>query len=149
MQKALFLILSVLSIHVFADINGSWLGWGEWKFDGSGTRCSTVKLEFTETDKALTRNKGTLDCDFVFMEMPELRLEKVGNDFFVDGRNMGHFEGNTYSWAEIYSENIKIRVELVREAGHIDYHETWLDASNNSPDHLLYEINARVFTGGK
>jgi hypothetical protein len=141
------IVLLMLPLTSQADINGSWIGWGEWKYEGSGTDCSTIKFDFNETDHSLTRTSGSIDCDVVSMQLPELRLEKSGQDLTLDGVNVGHFDVNNYSWAEVYNENVKIRVELNREVNHIDYHEIWLDSSISNPDHILYEINARVFTG--
>lgn len=148
MKKLGFFALSMVlfgSFQAQAAIGGSWIGWADWYFDGSGTRCPISKLEFLENDKKLVRVSGSVDCDIVFMESPEMTMEKKNGELWSDGQKIGTYSENNYAWTEIYSETVRIDVTAKREAGHMDYVEHWI----GSGERLIYDIRSRLFTSGR
>ncbi|MGZ5278571.1 MAG: hypothetical protein ACXWC9_01430 [Pseudobdellovibrionaceae bacterium] len=144
--SALFLSFAIFgSLNAQADLSGTWIGWADWYFDGSGTRCPIAKLKFTEDSKQLTRVSGSVDCEFVFMDYQELAMLKKGGELWVDDQKVGTFSDNNYAWTEIYSPTVRIEVTAKREAGHLDYVEHWI----NNEGILIYDIRSRVFTSGQ
>lgn len=124
-----------------ADLQGSWAGWGDWNYEGSGTHCPSVLIRFTEDQGSFTRPYGRLDCDFVSLDMNPLTMKKDGGQFIVDGAVVGSFQGDSYSWTEIYSEKVRIEVAVQRQGLHLDYSENWIEVG----DRPLYQIKARLF----
>jgi hypothetical protein len=141
MKKLLVLIPFLIASTAHANLQGNWLGWGEWKYEGSGTPCHTVNFSFTESATALQRNTGKFDCEMIFMDIPGLSLEKSGSQLLLEKTVVGDFSDSHYHWVEPYNQNVGVEVTIDRSANHLDYHERWIE--NNG--HLLYEINARLF----
>ncbi len=136
-----FSVVFLLIQSAQADIAGSWRGWGEWSFDGSGARCSNVHFVFDETEEELIRRSGQLDCEYVGMEEYPLTLQKSGESLLLNGVVVGKFDANHYQWTEKYSERVTIEVSIIRTGSHIDYTENWFDKETGP----LYEIHARLF----
>lgn len=142
--KTIFFVFSVIFIFVEAaqaELTGSWKGWGEWKFDGSGTRCSNVHFVFEETETELIRKGGQLDCEYVSMEEYPLTLQKSGQNLLLNGVVIGKSDGNHYQWTEEYSERVTIEVSVLRAGSHMDYTENWFDRETGP----IYDIRARLF----
>jgi hypothetical protein len=134
-------LLLLLASSAQASIQGKWIGWGEWKFDGNGMACRTVQLAFNDDAKQLARVIGSLDCDQVFMEISPLTLEKSGGRLLLDQKVVGDFTENHYHWIEPYSPTVNVEVLMDRAANHLDYQERWINVSGQK----IYEINARLF----
>jgi len=148
MNKLSSLFLSLLVFGSFsarADIGGDWIGWADWYFDGSGTRCPIAKMKYIEDEKQLTRVSGSVDCEFVFMDYPEMALQKKGNELWLKDQKVGTFSENSYAWTEPYSDTVHIDVTVKREAGHMDYVEHWINAEGT----MIYDIRSRLFTSGQ
>lgn len=141
-MKTLLTLLLLLgfSLPAHAGIAGRWIGWGDWLFDGSGSHCDDVSLEFRETATVFERVGGHFGCEFVSLDMEPLALEKHGEELLLNGRKVGIFSDTHYEWKEQYSENVKIKVTVERSGNHMDYLEEWTDQGKP-----LYQIKGRVF----
>ena len=144
MKKIIFVFLAFFytgSAFATFSLNGAWLGWADWNYEGSGTHCVSAQFSYSEDETKLTRNMGHLDCDYVSMDYPALVLEKKSNGLFNGDQKVGEFGSDQYSWTEIYSENVKINVTVKREANHLDYGEQWIDSKSQK----IYDIHSRLF----
>ncbi len=138
---SLSVVFLLLASNSQAAVRGDWIGWGEWKYDGSGTKCHTVHLAFNEDSKQLVRTAGSLDCDMVFMELPPISLMKSGSSLVLDQKIVGDFTESHYHWIEPYSPTVSVEVIMDRAANHIDYHERWIRISGE----VIYVIDAALF----
>lgn len=136
----LFLAFLVFSTNLFAQIQGQWKGTGHWNYQGSGSYCPKVIIQFSENEKELVREAGSLICEIVSLEMQPLTLTKNGSDLYIDGKKVGTIDTNLYTWTEEYSDKVKINVTIKKENNLLKYTEIWID-SKNLP---LYDIKATL-----
>ena len=134
-----FLLFSALGT---ADLSGTWNGWADWSFEGSGTHCSTAKFTFTENETTVSRKSGILDCDYVRQEYPETTFTKKNGELWFENQKVGNYTNDKYSWDEIYSSHVNIHVSIERKGNAITYIEKWL----NEKSATIYDIEARLFT---
>lgn len=126
-------------------LTGKWTGWGEWTYQGSGTRCTSMWLAFDDRKDALERKGGYFDCGFVALASEPAKFVKKGEElFFEDGRPAGSYAGDVITLNEAYSENVDIRTVIKRDGYHFDYSEIWTEKNGRE----LYVITGRLFTGG-
>lgn len=144
MQGKGILFLSLLSMNVFADLNGKWSGQGEWKFQGSGDHCF-IQMSFEDSRDSLIRNGGYLDCSVVGQEIPGEQFFKFGNILKnKKGEIVGNYTDNLVRISEIYSDNVKIETVINLKDQHFDYSEKWMKMNGEE----IYDINGRLFLEG-
>lgn len=125
-------------------LSGRWLGWGEWTYQGSGTRCDMMTLTFEDSAKALDRKGGYFDCGFVALESLPARFAKRGTELLDEtGAVAGSYAGNVITLSEAYSETVDIFTTIKVDGLHFDYLETWKDKGGKE----IYVITGRLFTG--
>lgn len=137
-----FLIILVVgfSINAGAAIEGRWIGWADWSYDGQGTRCS-ANLAFGETSETFTFQKGFLDCEIVIMDIPERIFTKNNGQLLLEDAVVGKWNTGHYEWTERYNERTVIHVSITIEGSHMDYIEHWIQDENTK----LYDIKGRLF----
>jgi hypothetical protein len=145
MNKKMMAILffNFLSTLTYADINGNWSGFGYWSFDGGSVRC-LMNISFLDNNNVIVREKGFFDCDFTAMELPELKLKKVGNNL-VDENNkvVGKNSNNEISFIENYSDTVDVSTSIISHGTNLDYSETWYNKNKVE----IYQIKGRFFQG--
>lgn len=135
-------IALVSSIAPGASLQGLWTGWGEWTYDGSGTDCPIMQIQFSETKKILKRDKGYFDCQVVGLETYPAMWTKRGHFLMFDNKTQGTYDGARLKIRESYgNEGVYIETIIQAEGLHMDYNETWYEANGNT----LYEITGRLF----
>jgi hypothetical protein len=139
-RKILMLAILIFSSASFAAVQGAWIGWTYWKYDGSDTRCST-NLAFTETADNFIFHKGFLDCDIITMEIPERTFAKIGDQLFLDQKIVGKWNPNYFEWTERYNDRTVIHISITVDGSHMDYVEHWIQ-DENTP---LYDLTGRLF----
>lgn len=141
MKFLLFFVMAFAFNFAWADgIHGDWTGWGQWTFEGSGTKC-VMNLQFRESEKTLKRLGGKFDCDFVGMEIPEMEWTKEGGALFIEGQKAGTFTETSILYTEKYSETVTVETSMQMDGRHVDYQEIWYEKNNE----VLYEIKGRLF----
>ncbi len=141
----LLVCLFLYSCSAFADVTGSWIGWGSWHVDGQGPDCPTMKISFQEDGSELRRIGGVFDCGIVVLHSDPLRWTKEGNSLFLDGKAAGEANPNGFVALEPYDdEGTIVRTTFTREGRHADYEELWFGSDGK----LLYEIRGRLFLQG-
>ncbi|MCM2266604.1 MAG: hypothetical protein NDI60_02390 [Elusimicrobiales bacterium] len=128
------------------SLAGKWTGWGEWTYQGSGTRCDVMWLIFEDKKDHLERKDGYFDCGFVGLASEPARWTKQG-PLLLDqnGAEAGSYEKGTVVLKEAYSENVDILTTIKVSGLHFDYSEIWTEKSGRE----LYVITGRMFTGGR
>jgi len=127
------------------SLTGRWIGWGEWTYQGSGTRCDVMTLTFEDGKDYLDRKGGYFDCGVVALASEPARFEKRGSQLFdTSGRPAGSYEGNVITLNEAYNENVGIVTTITVNGLHFDYSEIWTEKNGRQ----LYVITGRLFTGG-
>lgn len=139
MKKLLVFVLVLMSVSAFANLQGKWTGWGEWKFQGSGASCYTF-LNFSENDKMLKRHETAFDCQVAVLHILEESWEKQGDNLVINSEVVGTVQNDHYSMTEQYDENVTIKTDIKVEGNHLDYKEMWYDQGQE-----LYEITGRLF----
>ena len=124
-----------------ANITGQWTGWGDWTYQGSGTHCDSMKLNYIETDTKLVRKPGYFDCQVVGLDIAEGEWTKQGNNLMVDGEIVGTITDTTLHLSESYDENVTVVSDIAIEGTHFDYSEIWYDKDGS----VIYEITGRLF----
>ncbi len=125
-----------------ASIQGIWTGWGEWNYDGSGTGCPTMQLQFKESKSVLERTRGYFDCQVVGLESYPAQWIKRGPLLASEQKVLGSYDGNNLKIKEFYGdEGIYIITSIRAEGLHMDYEEIWYQADGV----VLYEILGRLF----
>lgn len=140
MKYMLFTVLLMFQSLAWAGANGKWIGWGYWNYEGSGARCD-ISLRFIETKTYFQRVGGYFDCSVVGMELPELKMEKKGQDLLLNGEVVGKINGDQVEYKEKYSETVSVETKIQVDGRHLDYQEYWYEKDGD----LLYEITGRVF----
>jgi hypothetical protein len=141
MTKLMGIIFLLWSSTSFANFSGNWIGWGTWTYEGSGTHCDTMTLGFIETKDKIIRTGGYFDCQVVGLEVDAREWTKQGNNLLFDGLVVGSFTENSIHLTEKYSETVKVVSDIVMNAGHFDYSESWY----GKDDAEIYEIKGRLF----
>lgn len=127
------------------SLTGKWTGWGEWTYQGSGTRCTMMTLTFDDGKDYLDRKGGYFDCGFVALESePGRWTKKDGLLFDANGAEAGSYAAGTVVLKEAYSENVDILTTIKVDGLHFDYSEIWTEKNGRE----LYVITGRLFTGG-
>ncbi len=127
------------------SLTGKWTGWGEWTYQGSGTRCTMMTLTFDDGKDYLDRKGGYFDCGFVALESePGRWAKKDGLLFDANGAEAGSYAAGTVVLKEAYSENVDILTTIKVDGLHFDYSEIWTEKNGRE----LYVITGRLFTGG-
>jgi len=143
MRKIIFLILTLTSFNIFANLNGRWIGQGEWTYQGSGTHCF-MQLSFIDTNQYLERKAGYFDCDMVSLEIYPAKFIKQGSQLLNDnGEVVGSYIGNEIKLKEQYDDNVSINSTITFDGLHFDYHESWIGSDGEE----IYQIIGRLFTG--
>lgn len=141
MTKILAVITFLWASVSMAGIAGEWTGWGEWTYEGQGTHCDSMKLNFVETNNKLTRTGGYFDCQVVGLDVNAAEWIKEGNNLLVDGKIVGSMTDKTIHLTEAYDEQVKVVSDITIDGGHFDYKEVWLDKDNSE----IYVITGRLF----
>lgn len=139
MKKLLVFVLALVSVSAFANLQGKWTGWGEWKYQGSGVGCYTF-LNFSENDKVLKRLPTAFDCQVAVLHILEETWEKQGESLVINGEVVSTVQNDHYMMTEQYDENVTIKTDIKVEGNHLDYKEMWYDQGQE-----LYEITGRLF----
>jgi hypothetical protein len=139
--------LLILPIFFFlnsaqAYLNGNWIGWAYWRFQGDGPKCA-AEIAFSENAKNFSSGAGYIDCTYVVMDIDKKVFTKDDNgNLLMNNQIVGTWSANKYEWMEQYNDKTFIHVRINREGGHMDYLETWYDEAT-----VLYEIEGRLFNG--
>jgi len=141
MKKLIVLTSLLLSTTAFASLTGQWTGWGDWTYEGAGTHCYSMKLNFEESDGLLVRHGGYFDCQMVGLDVAPGEWTKRGNNLLVDDKIVGTITDSRLHLEEEYSDEVKIVTEVTYEGNHMDYVETWYDKDMI----VVYEITGRLF----
>lgn len=142
MKKIIFVILTLTSLNIFADLNGRWIGQGEWSYQGSGTHCF-MQLTFVDTNQYLERKPGYFDCDMVGLDIYPAKFKKDGTKLLnANGDVVGSYIGNEVKIKEQYDDNVYINSTIRFDGLHFDYNESWIGSDNEE----IYEITGRLFT---
>lgn len=136
----LFLLVFSFLGTAQASIDGNWIGWAYWKYQGEGPKCH-AQIQFRESETTFALTKGDLDCDIVVMEIPERVFTKENGELLMDGKSAGKYLKNLYTWEERYNERTMINVTIKVDGTNLTYTEIWVQDENT----LLYEINGRLF----
>ncbi len=128
-----------------AALKGEWTGWGEWTYDGQGTRCDVMNIKFSESATKLSRDKGYFDCGIVALDLPAQEFERQGDSLLLNGEVIGSVQGDLYQWREQYSATVIIKNSIQVSGGHLDYKEIWYDSKGD----VLYVITGRMFLKGQ
>lgn len=127
------------------SLTGKWTGWGEWTYQGSGTRCDVMTLVFEDGGKYLDRKGGYFDCGVVALEAYPARFTKRGSELLDEnGAVAGSYANGAVVLKEAYSENVDILTTIRVDGLHFDYREVWTQKNGRE----LYVITGRLFTGG-
>ena len=127
-----------------AGLSGKWLGWGDWTYQGSGTHCTSMSLEFEDGADYLFRKSGYFDCSVVGLNIEPARFVKKGTQLLdQDGAVAGSYENNVITLNEAYSENVSITTTIKVDGLHFDYSDIWHQKDGSE----LYNITGRLFTG--
>lgn len=127
------------------SLTGRWTGWGEWTYQGSGTRCTSMWLAFEDGKDYLDRKGGYFDCGFVALDSEPARWTKKGGLLLdQNGAEAGSYAGGSVVLKEAYSGNVDILTTIKVDGLHFDYSEVWTEKSGRE----LYVITGRLFTGG-
>ena len=136
-----FALISVTVQMAQANVQGSWAGWGDWLFDGSGDHCN-MQLIYKESEQKLQRTAGRFDCSAVSLTLPEATWIKQGDQLLSeDGKVVGKWTADSIELLEQYSPTVSILTIIHTEALHMDYHEVWHLKDNS----VLYDIKGRLF----
>lgn len=128
------------------NLTGRWTGWGEWTYQGSGTRCDVMWLAFDDKSDSLERKGGYFDCGFVGLASEPGRWTKRGSALFdAAGNEAGSYAAGAVVLKEAYSENVDIVTTIKVDGLHFDYSEIWTEKSGRE----LYVITGRLFSGGR
>jgi hypothetical protein len=142
MRRVFFLMLTLFSFNLLANLNGRWIGQGEWSYQGSGTHCF-MQLSFVDTDQYLERKAGYFDCDMVGLDIYPAKFFKKGSQLLnANGDVVGTYIGNEIKLEEQYDDTVVIRSSIKFDGLHFDYNENWIGSDNN----LIYQIVGRLFT---
>lgn len=122
----LFLILftSLGAWAQTAGLQGKWIGWGEWTFDGSGTNCQ-MQMAFSESATELKRTGGYFDCNVVGLASDPKTWVIQGSDLLEDGAVVGHIKNNFVQVSEAYSDTVHIVTTMKLNGSKMDYEEIW------------------------
>lgn len=135
------LLVCLVSNFSYAGVAGSWIGWLDWSFDNTPTRCDSTMV-YTQTKTSFERVSGILDCSMVRMDMGSHAWVLDQGKILEAGEVVGSFDDNHYQWSENYSETVMIKTEINLEARHMDYREKWFRKSDGME---IYYINGRLF----
>jgi hypothetical protein len=138
--KVLLVLALSFSSNAFAAVQGSWVGWATWQYEGQGTRC-TANLNFAETSKTFVVKAGLLDCDIITMDIPERRFTKVGDQLTLEKKIVGKWNPTHFEWTERYNERTIIQASITTDGNSMDYVEHWIQDDNT----LLYDVSGRLF----
>jgi len=131
-------------VKTSGGLSGKWTGWGEWTYQGSGTRCDSMALTFEDASGYLDRKGGYFDCGFVALESLPARFTKRGADLLDEsGAVAGSYAGGLIKLSEAYSENVSIFTTIKVDGLHFDYTEIWKEKDGKE----IYVIKGRLFTG--
>lgn len=138
--RILALLIIGFSLNAHAAIEGNWIGWADWKYQGDGPKCS-AHMSFSETADTFTFKTGFLDCDIITVDIPERVFTKINDELFLENSKVGKWNSVHYEWTERYNERTVINVSIDVEGSHLDYKEQWIQDENT----LLYDITGRLF----
>lgn len=125
------------------SLHGSWSGWAYWHFQGSNEKCYS-DIQFSESVSLITRQQGTVDCQFAGLDMGEVSLQKDGQgNLLFAGEVVGHYSEYKMDWVEAYSPtvNVEVSVELGTSKTNMNYNERWV----NQQGEEIYFIENRLF----
>lgn len=142
MRKLLVLMISIFSFNLFANLNGRWIGQGEWSYQGSGTHCF-MQLSFVDSVQYLERKAGYFDCDMVGLDIYPAKFIKNGTQLLNEnGEIVGSYIGNEIKIKEQYDDNVVINSTIRFDGLHFDYNENWIGSDGDE----IYQIIGRLFT---
>ncbi len=128
------------------NLTGKWTGWGEWTYQGSGTRCDAMWLTFDDKQGYLERKGGYFDCGFVGLASEPARWTKSGSVLLdAAGKEAGSYAAGAVTLREAYGENVDIVTTIKVDGLHFDYSEIWTEKNGRE----LYVIKGRLFSGGR
>ncbi|OGR75961.1 MAG: hypothetical protein A2X32_10225 [Elusimicrobia bacterium GWC2_64_44] len=131
-------------VKTSGGLSGKWTGWGEWTYQGAGTRCDMMTLTFEDAPGYLDRRGGYFDCGFVALESLPARFSKRGTDLLDEtGAVAGSYADGLIRLNEAYSETVDIFTAIKVDGLHFDYTETWKEKDGKE----IYVIRGRLFTG--
>lgn len=134
----LFLIISSIfftSATSFADLSGSWNGWGIWMFQGEGVNCN-MTLRFSESEQKLIRHGGYFECNVVGMETYGMEWNWINNELIYDNSVVGTYDGKQFTLVEPANETTKIHTSMTIDGDVMGYEEKWI----RDDGAVIYEI---------
>lgn len=134
------LVLTFSSVS-FAGLTGEWSGWGDWMYEGAGTHCYKMKINFEETKGQLIRHGGFFDCEMVALDVSPGEWVVQGNNLMMGDKIVGSLTEKGLHMEEEYTDDIVIMTDISYEGNHMDYTETWFDRDQI----VIYEITGRFF----
>ena len=129
-----------ITLSAHADATGTWIGWGEWTFQGSGADCN-MTIGYRESETEFRRLGGTFDCGIVALHSDPLTWTRQGNQLFLNGEAAGEVSENGFFTKEAYGDGVHVETKFTREGLHADYQERWV----NEQGVEIYLITGRLF----
>ncbi len=146
MKLLSLLVVLMFSLVSEARLEGSWKGYGSWKFkgEGDGVPCN-MSMRWTETAETITIVKSDFICDLVSMHGEKVSWTiKENNLVDEEGNIVGSYDGENFSVTMPSGyDNTDISIRLKRTGNNMDYQEVWFDARQT-----VYVIEARFATKG-
>lgn len=134
-----FIITAVVTIFLqtsaFADLSGSWQGWGIWMLDGEGVNCH-MNLRFTESEKRLVRHGGYFECNLVGMETYGAEWDLLNNELFFENAVVGTYDGKQFSMVELANDTTNVHTSMTITGDTMSYEEKWV----RNDGLVIYEI---------
>lgn len=140
-MKLFFLVALLSTASAQAAVTGSWIGFGEWQFEGQGPDCNMI-IGFRESETELKRLGGTFDCGVVVLHSDPLAWQKQGTELFLDGARAGEFTENGFTSIEpVNDEGAVAYTKFLRNGNSADYEERWVGKDGKE----IYLIKGRLF----
>lgn len=144
-MKKIILALMVIPVSVFANLTGSWIGFGSWTYEGSAVRCNPMDMTWVESDFQLQMVSGQFECEVLALYLDTMTWTKQ-NGRLIDHNNVavGYYDDKKIH-IEMLSPNaaaqIHIDINKLRPTAY-EYKEVWFNEVQK-----LYIIEGKFFKG--
>ncbi|RZA07278.1 MAG: hypothetical protein EOP11_08170 [Proteobacteria bacterium] len=133
------------SVAAHADATGTWKGYGEWAFQGSGVPCE-MTMRYDESEAELKRLGGFFECGIVALHSDPLTWAKKDGALFLGEDAAGAISENGFASREDYGDGVHIETKFVRDGLKAAYEERWINEKNVE----IYNISGNLkLEGGR
>jgi hypothetical protein len=141
-MRTLILLSVFFGTTAWANLTGSWIGQGEWNFQGSGDHCY-FQMKFHESSTELVRESGSIDCSVVGTEIPAATWTKQDGQLISDGQVVGSETDSQILLHEFEEGGRAVDVRMDLKGTRFEYQEIWYDSNHQ----VLYDIHGTLFGG--